>query len=369
LKPYLGSNTTVQTVASPTHRRLRRALRSALPGAARLWRRFADSGTIAVPVKLPRSDGAVERLGIDVMHFTLQEAFLTTVPSLYHPHDLQHIHLPHYFGAADIAKREHYYRAFSSQAARVIAASSWTKKDFARHLGLAEEKLHVVPLAPPTERYDAAEVDAARRQLEARCSLPNAFIFYPAATWPHKNHLKLLEALAILRDRYGAVISLVASGHCTNNFYPTVQNRIKELGLDNQVSFIGFVTPAELLLLYQLSTLTVIPTKFEAGSFPMWEAFLAGSPVAGSNVTSLPDQAGDAALIFDPDLTEDIADKIHRLWMNPTLRQELVARGKARVAQFTWERTARHFRALYREVAGRPLSEADRVLLSASPLM
>jgi glycosyltransferase involved in cell wall biosynthesis len=108
---------------------------------------------------------------------------------------------------------------------------------------------------------------------------------------------------------------------------------------------------------------------FEAGSFPMWDAFLAGVPVAASTATSLPRQAGGAAVLFDPTSTVEIAEALASLWTSAALREELVAKGREVVRPFTWERTARHFRAHYRRILDLPMTDADRGLLRAPPLL
>ena len=113
----------------------------------------------------------------------------------------------------------------------------------------------------------------------------------------------------------------------------------------------------------------MIPTKFEAASFPLWEAFSAGVAAASSNVTSLPEQAGDAALLFDPDSLDDMAAAIDRLWNDSALRRLLIERGRARVDAFRWDRTARTFRAHYRRLAGRPLSHEDQSLVASTPIL
>ena len=166
----------------------------------------------------------------------------------------------------------------------------------------------------------------------------------------------------------GLVIPFVSSGRC-NSFYPRIEKHIKELRLGSQVQFLGFVSPLELQCLYRLCRCVVIPTRFEAASFPVWDAFLAGTPVACSNVTSLPQQVGDAALVFDPEDTQAIANAIERLWTDQTLCRELIERGRTNVARFSWNRTARQFRAHYRRIAGRPMSDEDRRLLQAPPLL
>jgi glycosyltransferase involved in cell wall biosynthesis len=304
------------------------------------------------------------KLGAEVMHFPYQHAFPTPLPSIYHPHDLQHLHLPQFFRPHEIRYREVTYRRACEAAAMVAVTSTWIKNDLISHYGLPPEKIRVVPLAPVLDSYPVPTEEDIRA-VSTRLRLPGSFAFYPAQTWPHKNHLGLLRALAMIRDRSGPEIHLVFSGH-KNLHYPEIEAFVKSKNLESLVHFIGFVSPMELQVLYRLARCTVIPTKFEAASFPLWEAFSAGVAAACSNVTSLPEQAGDAALIFDPDSPEEMATAIERLWGDERLRRTLIERGKTRVQSFNWERTTRTFRAHYRRLAGRPLNEEDRALVTAA---
>lgn len=336
------------------------------PAAGEAWAKVRSLPS-PVRIDLLRSEGTIENAGVEVMHFSFQDAFLTDVPSIYHPHDLQHLHLPEFFDARWLLYREILYRTFCYQARMVAPASSWVKHDLIRQYGLAEDKVHVVPLAPLVRVCGAPRPDELAATRRKFC-LPEAFVFYPAQTWPHKNHIGLLEALALLRDQHGLAVPLVSTGH-RNAFFPSIVARVTQLGLEDQVLFLGVVSHLELACLYRLCRCVVIPTRFEAGSFPLWEAFLAGAPAACSHVTSLPEQAGDAALTFDPNAPAQIAAAVHRLWTDAALREALAQRGRRRVDRFTWERTARHFRAHYRRIASRPLEEEDRELLSAPPLL
>lgn len=263
--------------------------------------------------------------------------------------------------------RERNYRAFCAQAAMVAVVSSWTRDDVLAQYGLAADKVRVVPLAPATQAYAPPAPDATDALIAER-RLPERFVFYPAQTWPHKNHEALFEALAALRVEAGLVVPLVCSGH-RNRYHDRLQARAAALGIADQIHFPGFVTAAELQCLYARCEAVVIPSLFEAASFPLWEAFLAGAPAACSNVTSLPAQAGDAALVFDPRDVRAIATAVARLWTDPRLRADLVQRGRANVARFSWGHTARMFRAHYRRIAGRRLDAADADLLSAPPLL
>ncbi len=317
---------------------------------------------------IPTSDGTIEAAGVHVMHFPKQDAFLTDVPSIFHPHDIQHVHYPEFFPEDVRRQRELTYGAFCRQASLVTVTSTWSRNDIAAHFGLPDEKTAVIHLAPalaaygqPTPNEIAAVVD--------RYALPEDFILYPAQTWAHKNHLRLVEALDAIRREHGETIPLVCTS-TKNDFYETIAARIRALGMQDSVLFTGFVDPHQLRALYRRARGVVVPTLFEAaGGFgPIAEAFLSGCPVACSNVTSLPDEVGDAALLFDPLSVEHIATSVHRLWTDTALRETLVARGRVRVQRYDWETTARVFRAHYRRLAGFPLSDEDRELLTLPPL-
>ena len=313
---------------------------------------------------LEKSDGTIEKAKVDVMHFTKQGAFLTNVSSIYQPHDLQHLHLPQFFTPWHSMDRELKYRAFCQQARMVVAMSSWGKRDLVQHYGLSPEKVCVIPWAPVTAAYpypSSSDLEAARKKFR----LAGEFAYYPAATWQHKNHLSLLSALAVLREKYGLSIPLICSGQISS-FFPNIKKQIRDLRLCDQARFIGFVSPLELQCLYRLCRCVIFPTKFEGFGMPLLEAFLAGAPTACSNVTCLPELAADAALLFDPDKPDQIADAIRRLWTDGALRAVLADRGLENVSRFSWERTARIFRAHYRRLGNRRLTEEDRELLDGN---
>lgn len=370
LQPYLSGACRVMHGTAATRQPSWARVLGKFPAARSAARKLLTpllSGRMAANMPLPHSDGMVERAGVDLIHFPTQSAFLTRVPSIYHPWDLQHLHLPQYFSPDGIALRETTYRAFCAQAMMVAVATDWQKRDLIKHYELPEEKVQVVAAAPVLSAYptpSAEDLIGTRRKF----SLPPRFVFYPAQTWAHKNHLGLLEALAVLREQHGLTVPLVSSGKL-NDFYPRIEEEVRRLKLDDQVQFLGFVSPLELQCLYRLSRAMIFPTLFEGFGLPLLEAFLAGVPTACSNATSLPQQAGDAAIIFDPQNLKEMADAVRRLWTDDELCRTLVERGRERVRLFSWDRTARLFRAHYRRITERPLSEEDRALLAAPSLV
>ncbi|WP_293677680.1 glycosyltransferase, partial [uncultured Phenylobacterium sp.] len=137
----------------------------------------------------------------------------------------------------------------------------------------------------------------------------------------------------------------------------------QELKLEDQVRFLGFVSPTELRCLYSMAGCLVLPTLFEANSLPIFEAWSEGLPVVSSDVTALPEQVGDAGLLCDPFEPASIARAIEQALFDQTLREDLIARGRRRLADFDWNRTARAYRAVYRKASGQRLSAEDARLL------
>lgn len=352
IRPWLGG--ACQMLEAPEPRRVRR------PGRMlREWRARAGASFVRVPT----SDGTIERAGIDVMHFTVQTAFRTSVPSVYHPHDLQHLHMPHLFDPRELAERTATYRQHCLDARMVVALSTWGQRDVMQAYGLTEDRVRVVPNAPVLGAYrapTAANLTDTRRRL----SLPARYLFYPAATWPHKNHIALLDAMALLRDRDRLAIPLVCSGLQTDHF-SAIAAHVDARGLTDQVQFVGWVNTLDLRGLYAGAHALVFPSLFEGFGIPVAEAFEARVPVACSNVTCLPDLARGAAELFDPADVNDMAGAIARVWGNTVVRGQLASRARSRVGDFSWDRSARLLRAHYRRIANRPLNDEDQALLSA----
>jgi glycosyltransferase involved in cell wall biosynthesis len=347
--------------------RVPRRHRGGLGSRFRIVRRLRRRLTGRKPVRgLSPIDQRIRDARADVMHFPRQSAFMTGVPSIYQPWDLQHLHLPEFFTAEARAGREATYRAFAAQASLVVVATRWVKEDICAEYGIASERVAVVNPPPVTLAYVPPGPDE-ERAIAARLGLPGRYAFYPAQAWGHKNHERLFEALLDLRNR-GIKVSLVSSGH-PNARFPTLVNRAAELGISDQVTFLGFVTPTEIKVLYRRAGMLVFPSLYEGWGLPILEAFAEGVPVACSNVTSLPALVDDAAVVFDPTDVGAIASAVERVWLDDALQRDLVERGRARIAQFDWHRTALIMRAHYRQVAGRRLNATDRALLAVEPLV
>ena len=357
LRPYLSGpcrplHTRMEYPGQGGLARVRKALRERMPPRG-------------LKRALVRSDGTPERAGADLIHLAVQEAFLTDLPSIYQPHDLQHLHLPERFSERSRRRRELVYRTHCQRAALVVAMTSWGSRDLIERYALHPDRVAVIPWGSVLAEYPAP-TSQDLDELRVRLALPEGFLLYPSQTWPHKNHEGLLDAIALVRDRHGVTIPLVCPGRLRGEFRQ-IEARMRELGLASTTLFPGFVSPLELRGLYELATGLVFPSSFEGWGLPVCEAFSAGLPLASSNAAGLPNLVGDAGLLFDPGDTEQMADRIWSLWSDAGLRAELIERGTERARAFSFDHTARLFRARYRQVAHRSLTEGDRILLASPP--
>ena len=354
LKPLLGARQTTvraphyQAAPPPPPSFLRRASAPLRPLARMIKNRFAPAAQFDFNV--PVSDGFYESLKCDVIHFPYQDYVRCRVPTVYNPHDLQHLHFPEFFTAQEIRRREIVYPTACRAAEIVVTASEFVKRDIEENYQVDAAKIAVIQWAlPESKSTDNAPPDAEKTLAKYDC--PRPFALYPAMTWEHKNHLRLLEAVALLRDRERLTINLVCTGH-RNSFYPTIERRLRELNLENQIRFTDVVEYQELNLFYRLARFVVIPTLFEAASAPLFEAWQNSVAVACSSVTALPEQAADAALLFDPQSVGDIAGALKKMWTDADFRRRLIVRGTRRLTDFSLERMAKNYRAVYRRAAG-----------------
>jgi glycosyltransferase involved in cell wall biosynthesis len=297
------------------------------------------------------SDGFWESFSPDVLHFPYQTYTRTGIPTVFNPHDLQHVHLPDHFNKKERERRDSLLRDACGDAVAIAVASEWVRSDLATQYGIDPAKIHVIEWAAPTSAYQRPDDKTVGAILES-FELSPGFVIYPAQTWPHKNHERLLAALVRVRDRRGWHIPLVCTGALTEHA-DRLRFAAEKMKLGSLVRWLGRVDELELLALYRAARLMVVPTLFEAASFPIYEAFAEGLPVACSNATSLPEQVGDAAIVFDPFDIDAMADAIERLYCDDALRMNLAKRGKSRVARLSWESTADAYRQLYRTVAKR----------------
>jgi glycosyltransferase involved in cell wall biosynthesis len=255
---------------------------------------------------------------LEAIHFPLS-VMLPTVevpPAATTILDLQHEFLPDNFGRAELAYRRVAYRATARRSRIVIAISEHARETLIERMKLEPAQVRTIHLGVDTERFSPADV--AREP----------FLLYPANRWPHKNHEGLLAALDRLE---GYRLVLTGSGH--------------EGSAHPNLDVAGRVDPDELVSLYRRAAAVVFPSRYEGFGQPVLEALACACPVACSDLPPLREVAGDAAVYFDPDDPQAIADA--------TLAaiERGGASGPERAQRFTWDECARRHDAVYRELA------------------
>jgi glycosyltransferase involved in cell wall biosynthesis len=220
---------------------------------------------------------------------------------------------------------------------RVIADSQNTREDLQELLGVAPEKIDVVPLGVGASRRGVEPTGEG--ELRERLQLGSREVVLSlSAKRPHKNLRALLDALAELPREQRPM--LVLPGYATEH-EAELREHARARGVQDDVRFPSWVSAQELEGLWSLARVFVYPSLYEGFGLPVLEAMARGVPVACSNASSLPEVAGDAALMFDPHSPAQIAVALERLLSDATLRDELRERGLARAGEFTWQRTAR----------------------------
>jgi glycosyltransferase involved in cell wall biosynthesis len=220
----------------------------------------------------------------------------------------------------------------------ILADSACTRQDVIDLLDIAPERVQVV--YPGVEPHFRPVEGQALLALREHYHLERPYILGVSTLEPRKNFTGLVEAFAFLRSRRDLPHELVIAGG-KGWLYEPIFARVRELGLTDQVRFLGHVPDNDLPGLYSASACFAYPSFYEGFGIPVLEAMACGAPVVVSGTSSLPEAAGSAALLVDPYDVESLVDGLERVLFDQELRADLRAAGFAQVRQFTWERAGR----------------------------
>jgi len=283
---------------------------------------------------------------IDVIHTPLQLHlnYTLSAPMITTLHDLQHFHYPRFFTPEEIQFRNLHYKGSAEFSERVIVSFEHVKEDIIKFYDIPGERIEVCPVGFPPPK----EINPRRlAEFKKRYRLGERYLFYSANTWPHKNHIGLIKALKVLHDRYQMKIPLLCTGYQYDDYFPKILSTVKELGLGKFVQFTGYIPEDEMLLLLKNATVVVIPTLYEAGSFPLMEAMAYEVPVICSDVTSLPLTIGDPKFVFDPNDVEQMAEKIAALLQDEKLIEENRRNSREKATENSWDKVIVNFVRVY----------------------
>lgn len=234
------------------------------------------------------------------------------------------------------------------RARKVITVSAYSARDIESLYGLSRDRIVVIPNGVSEDFRPATDGDSLADVRKRFGIQGERYILFVGGADPRKNHRTLLAACA-KKMKHLEACSLVLVGDPVHRFGDLRQTAVM-FGLEDRVICTGRLSMPEMRLLYTHADLFVFPSIYEGFGMPVLEAMACGTPVITSDRTSLPEVAGDAAILVNPEDAEVLAEAIVRVLNDQTLRSELRARGFERVKQFTWERAARRTLALYREL-------------------
>lgn len=309
----------------------------------------------------------VRKLKVNLSHIPLvQVPLLMPQPYVVTVHDLSALVFEAPTGWRHEARLMALRRAFQ-RAARVIAVSDSTMHDVVNILGIPASKVQRIYGAPdPRFAHHVPGGDARaagpeswareRMRILERYQVSYPFLLYAGTIRPQKNIPRLIEAFALVKrelsgDPKYADLRLIIIGDEISR-YPLVRQTVLQSRVDGAVRFLGFVSLNALRVFFEAAEVFVFPSLYEGFGLPPLEAMASGTAVVCSKSTSLAEVVGDAAMIVSPDNVFDIARGIREVLLSPELRAQMIVRGHAQVARFTWAETALQVNAVYESSAG-----------------
>ena len=266
-------------------------------------------------------------------------------------HDCIHLMFPQYLpsrAAYAYAKASMWNAAKRSH--RILTVSEASKRDILHFFNVPPEKV-VVVYNSIDERFWNVPKEADVARVRERYQLNHDFVLYVGNIKEHKNLVRLIEAFDELRKRGGFdELKLLIIGDEISKL-PALRRAVHSHKLHKHVRFLGYLPDETLAILYRLAAVFVFPSLYEGFGLPPLEAMASGTPVVTSNVSSLPEVTGDAAVLVDPYDVGSIVDGMSRVLTDKALAQELRLKGLVRAREFSWERSVARTLELYKEVA------------------
>jgi len=293
---------------------------------------------------------ARKRLPVDVLIFPYMSYDLLRIknPYIINPQDLRHKH-----SASKLTLRSKLsamasdilYRRVMMRASSVVVDSDYNKQDLIKYYNVPEGKMKIIHSLPDITALKSLKEFKQQGRIN-KYNISDEYIYYPAHLIEAKNHLNLLDALRIIKEKHGEVIPLILSGG-KQTLLSRIQERAKDYGIS--VRYLGYIDYTDVILILKKAKALVFASLFDPYALPIWEAFYLGVPVVSSNVCGLPEQVGNAGLLFDPNNINDMAEKIYRIWIDENMRKELVKRGYDRIKNLTLENYAKQWERVIEE--------------------
>jgi glycosyltransferase involved in cell wall biosynthesis len=275
--------------------------------------------------------------GLDVMHYpvTVPLPRVVGLPTVLTLQDMQHREHPEWFSRPERLFRRAAYDGAAQRAGRVVTATRHAREQIVEYLGIDRDRIDVIAHGIDHTRFSPSPTAADAQRL-APLPLPERFLLYPANMWPHKNHERLVQAVARAEDRQ---IGLVLTGQEYGRL-DRLLAEARRLGVQCRVAHLGHLDADVIPALYRRATGVIFPSLFEGFGIPVIEAMACGCPVAASDRSALPEVVEGAGLLFDATDVDAIAAAIDGLAADGVQRDATIRAGLTRAAEFSWERCA-----------------------------
>lgn len=293
----------------------------------------------------------IRRHGIDIFYSPNTKFPIWSVPCVTTVHGLEWAFYPAGYRRIERLKQSFWFGQASRRSAGIVTFASNTAADIRKLRPGNRTPVCVVPEGVGAQ-FRRLRPDECARDLPARFGARGPFILSVCSLEPRKNIDRLIRAYARLIQEHGVQHGLVLVGRAGWKS-DRLRGLAQELGAGDRVHFTGRVTDEELVQLYNQADLFVYPSLYEGFGLPLLEAMACGTPVVTSNSSSLPEVAGDAAILVDPFSNKELADAMARVLEDPALRASLVERGHARAKGYSWEAMTRQIDAFIASVSGR----------------
>ncbi|MBN2058481.1 MAG: glycosyltransferase family 4 protein [Candidatus Saganbacteria bacterium] len=286
----------------------------------------------------------IKKLKPDLFNCTISVPFILPCPTLVTIHDLIHLKYPEHYSLRHKIYYRIFFRSIIKKLKGIITVSEASRKDIAYYYAVPETEIDIARPAVGAEFHkimDKTEVDRFKKER----GLPEKFMLYVGNRKKHKNVAGLVKAYALLPDRIKEQYALVLSGASD----PALEDLARGQKVADRIRYLGNILDEELPLAYNAAELFVFPTLYEGFGMPPLEAMACGVPVVTSNVASIPEVVGDAAVLVDPKNTRELAEAMARVLENGDLKAQLRSRALEQARRFTWEECAQNTLRTYQE--------------------
>ena len=288
-------------------------------------------------------------------HFPRPDVFFTPshyapifspVPTVISIMDLSYIHFPHLFNKTDLYQLQNWTKYSAKNARMVLTISEASKRDIIDIYGISQDKIVVTyPGLKKTHSKEGIPMDLLKSY-----QISGDYILFVGTLQPRKNIERLIEAFSQISFSHKNLSLVVVGKH--GWLYEDILQASKKYGVEQKVKFVSFVPDTDLAHFYTHAKCFVLPSLYEGFGLPVLEAMSYGCPVVTSNISSLPEAGGDAALYVNPKDVTDIAKKITMVLDSEKLRKEMIEKGKRHVKKFSWEKTAKETLSVLESVGG-----------------